>query len=64
MIGVIASEFVLSTDGLGRRVLYYFQDFRLDAMYACIALVLVFQITLVSGIGWFERRAAAQSHRL
>ena len=34
MIGVIASEFVLSANGLGRRVEFNFQSFELGAMYA------------------------------
>jgi NitT/TauT family transport system permease protein len=59
MIGNIASEFVLSTDGIGRRILYYFQDFDLDAMYASIGLVLGFQIVVIGLLGYLERRSAA-----
>ena len=56
MIGVIASEFVLSTNGIGRRILYYFQDFQLEAMYASIFLILIIQVIVISGIGLIERR--------
>jgi NitT/TauT family transport system permease protein len=55
MIGIIASEFVLSTDGMGRRILFYFQDFQLDLMYAAIAIIMVFQIALISSLGLLER---------
>lgn len=59
MIGVIASEFVLSADGMGRRVAFTFESFELGAMYATILLVIVFEIIVIASLGWAERRVAA-----
>lgn len=59
MIGVIASEFVLSTNGLGRRVAFEFQSFELGAMYATILIVVLFEIVVIASLGWAERRVAA-----
>jgi NitT/TauT family transport system permease protein len=59
MIGVIASEFVLSANGLGRRVAFEFQSFELGAMYATILLVILFEIAVIASLSWGERRIAA-----
>ena len=59
MIGVIASEFVLSTNGLGRRVAFNFQSFELGAMYATILLLILFEVAVIAALSWSERRVAA-----
>lgn len=59
MIGVIASEFVLSANGLGRRVAFEFQSFELGAMYATILLLILFEVAVIASLSWAERRVAA-----
>lgn len=58
LIGVVASEFLLSPDGLGRRVSSDFQNFELEAMYATILLLLLFEIAVLTALGTVERRVA------
>ena len=59
MIGVIASEFVLSANGLGRRVAFEFQSFELGAMYATIVLLVLFEVAVIASLSYAERRVAA-----
>jgi NitT/TauT family transport system permease protein len=53
---VIASEFLLSADGLGRRVIFSFESFDLKGMYATVILFLIFLIGIVAGLNAIERR--------
>jgi NitT/TauT family transport system permease protein len=56
LIGVIASEFVLSTRGLGYLVSYSYANFATAAMYSAIIVILVLAILLNSALNRIERR--------
>jgi NitT/TauT family transport system permease protein len=55
LIGVIASEFVLSTQGLGHLVSYNFTNFRTAAMYSAMFLILTLAILLNWALNSIER---------
>lgn len=56
LIGVIASEFVLSTRGLGYLVSYSYVNFATAAMYAAMLLILALAILLNWTLSGIERR--------
>lgn len=56
LIGVIASEFVLSTKGLGYLVAYNYTNFRTPAMYAALLVILLLAILLNAALNRIERR--------
>jgi NitT/TauT family transport system permease protein len=56
LIGVIASEFVLSTQGLGYLVSYNYTNFRTAAMYSAMFLILFIAILLNWALNSIERR--------
>ena len=56
LIGVIASEFVLSTRGLGYLVSYNYTNFRTAAMYSAMFLILFLAILLNWSLNSIERR--------
>ena len=56
LIGVIASEFVLSTSGLGYLVSYNYVNFRTAAMYSAMFLILALAILLNWTLNSIERR--------
>ena len=56
LIGVIASEFVLSTRGLGYLVSYNYTNFRTAAMYSAMFLILFIAILLNWALNSIERR--------
>ena len=59
LIGVIASEFVLSTQGLGYLVSYNYTNFRTAAMYSAMFLILFLAILLNWALNSIERRLYA-----
>lgn len=56
VIGVIASEFILATQGLGWLVSYNYNSFALADMYASILLVVGLAVLVTSAVGLLERR--------
>ncbi|MGH3089218.1 MAG: ABC transporter permease [Rubrobacteraceae bacterium] len=56
LIGVIASEFVLSTKGLGYLVSYNYTNFRTATMYSAMFLILALAILLNWALNSTERR--------
>lgn len=56
LIGVIASEFVLSTRGLGYLVSYNYTNFRTATMYSAMFLILALAILLNWALNRTERR--------
>ncbi len=54
-IGVIGSEFILSTGGLGYRISFAYNNFQSDVMYAVILFVLLVVICLNMGLYAWER---------
>lgn len=56
LIGVVASEFVLSTRGLGYLVSYSYTNFQTATMYAAMFLILALAILLNWALNGVERR--------
>lgn len=56
--GVIGSEFILSSGGLGYRVSFSYNNFQNDVMYALILLVLLVAICINMGLYAWERSLA------
>ncbi|GIW11435.1 MAG: ABC transporter permease [Dehalococcoidia bacterium] len=61
VIAVVASEFVLSTGGMGNRIAFFFNNFRVAEMYAYILLVLSIAIALTSALLVWEQRVRGRS---
>jgi NitT/TauT family transport system permease protein len=55
VIGIIAGEFILSTEGIGRRVALAYNNFDNQTMYALLVLILAFAIAVNAGLGAFEQ---------
>jgi NitT/TauT family transport system permease protein len=55
VIGIIAGEFILSTEGIGRRVALAYNNFDNQTMYALLVLILAFAIALNATLGAFEQ---------
>src|SRR5215472_8357362 len=55
-IGVIGSEFILSSGGLGYRVSFLYNNFQSDLMYALILFVLIMVVAISMGLYAWERR--------
>jgi NitT/TauT family transport system permease protein len=56
VIGVIASEFILATQGLGWLVAFHYNSFELAEMYASIVLVMAVAVAVTSLVTLLERR--------
>src|SRR5258707_2079432 len=54
-IGIIAGEFILSTEGIGRRVALAYNNFDNQTMYALLVLILAFAIILNASLPAFEQ---------
>jgi NitT/TauT family transport system permease protein len=54
-VGVIGSEFILSTGGLGYRISFAYNNFQSDVMYAVILFVLLIVVVLNMGLYAWER---------
>jgi NitT/TauT family transport system permease protein len=63
LIGVIGSEFIMATDGMGYEIAFAYNNFDNATMYPLILLVLVVSIALNSAIGAWERRVLARRGR-
>jgi NitT/TauT family transport system permease protein len=55
VIGIIAGEFILSTEGIGRRVALAYNNFDNPTMYALLVLILGFAIAVNALLGAFEQ---------
>jgi NitT/TauT family transport system permease protein len=55
VIGIIAGEFILSTEGIGRRVALAYNNFDNQTMYALLVLILGFAIAVNAMLGAFEQ---------
>ena len=55
VIGVIAGEFILSTEGVGRRVALAYNNFDNQTMYALLVLILGFAIVVNALLGSLEQ---------
>jgi NitT/TauT family transport system permease protein len=54
-IGVIGSEFILSSGGIGYRISFAYYNFQNDVMYALILLVLTIVVTINMSLYYWER---------
>jgi len=57
VIGVIASEFILATQGLGWLVSYTYNSFALADMYATILLIMTLAVLITAAVSLIERHA-------
>jgi NitT/TauT family transport system permease protein len=55
VIGIIAGEFILSTEGIGRRVALAYNNFDNQTMYGLLLLILAFAIAVNAVLGAFEQ---------
>jgi len=56
LIGIIGSEFVMSTDGMGFEISFAYTNFDNATMYPLIVLILIVSITVNLLVGLWERR--------
>jgi NitT/TauT family transport system permease protein len=54
-IGVIGSEFILSSGGIGYRISFAYYNFQNEVMYALILLVLAIVVTINMSLYYWER---------
>jgi NitT/TauT family transport system permease protein len=62
-IGVIASEFILSGQGIGYAIAYAYNNFDNDTMYGLMLLVILAAVTANSSLDAVDRRLQARSRR-
>jgi NitT/TauT family transport system permease protein len=55
LIGIVGSEFIMSSDGLGFEISFAYNNFTNSVMYPLILLVLVVSITLNLSISYWEK---------
>jgi NitT/TauT family transport system permease protein len=60
LIGIIGSEFVMSTDGMGFEISFAYTNFDNATMYPLIVLILVVSITINLLVGLWEKRILAR----
>jgi NitT/TauT family transport system permease protein len=63
LIGVIGSEFIMATDGMGFEIAFAYNNFDNAVMYPLILLVLIVSIALNTALGAWERRLNARRGR-
>ncbi|MBL8697612.1 MAG: ABC transporter permease subunit [Alphaproteobacteria bacterium] len=56
LIGIIGSEFVMSTDGMGFEISFAYTNFDNATMYPLIVLILIVSVTINLLVGLWERR--------
>lgn len=61
IIGVIATEFILSSRGVGYTIAFAYNNFDLRNMYASVLLVLVFAVLVVGILQYIESRLQSRS---
>lgn len=54
-IGVIGSEFILSSGGIGYQIAFAYYNFQNDVMYALMLLILIIVITINMSLYYWER---------
>ncbi|MDQ0217238.1 ABC transporter permease [Peribacillus cavernae] len=57
IIGVIATEFILSARGLGYTISYAYNNFDINGMYGSVLLVIMIALTVNIVLGFIEARA-------
>lgn len=62
-IGVIASEFILSGQGIGYAIAYAYNNFEMQDMYALMLFVLILVTIINMVLNFFDRRFQARRQR-
>jgi NitT/TauT family transport system permease protein len=60
LIGIIGSEFIMSSDGMGFEISFAYNNFDNATMYPLIVLILLISVTLNFLLSAFERRLLAR----
>jgi NitT/TauT family transport system permease protein len=55
LIGIIGSEFILSSNGIGFEISFAYNNYDNSTMYPLIVLVLVVSITVNMMLAWWEK---------
>jgi NitT/TauT family transport system permease protein len=63
LIGVIASEFILSGQGIGYSIAYAYNNFDNREMYGLMLLVIIVAVTANAGLDAVDRRLQARLRR-
>jgi NitT/TauT family transport system permease protein len=63
LIGVIASEFILSGQGVGYAIAYAYNNFDNRAMYGLMLLVIIAAVTANAGLDAIDRRLQTRTRR-
>ena len=63
LIGVIGSEFIMATEGMGFEIAFAYNNFDNAVMYPLILLILIISISLNTALGAWERRLNARRGR-
>ena len=63
LIGVIGSEFIMATGGMGYEIAFAYNNFDNAVMYPLILLVLLVSIGINAALGAWERRVLARRGR-
>jgi NitT/TauT family transport system permease protein len=56
LIGIIGSEFIMSTDGMGFEISFAYNNFDNATMYPLILLILLISISLNFALGTLEKQ--------
>ena len=62
-IGVIASEFILSGDGLGYAIAYAYNNFENRTMYGLMLLIVIAVSVVNAALNWLDQRLQRQVRR-
>jgi NitT/TauT family transport system permease protein len=60
LIGIIGSEFVMSSDGIGFEISFAYTNFDNATMYPLILLILIVSIAVNLAVGTWEKRLLAR----
>jgi NitT/TauT family transport system permease protein len=60
IIGVVAGEFILSTQGVGKQIANAYNDFDTAAMYGYLLLLLGFAVAINLALQWLENSVRAR----
>lgn len=60
IIGVIATEFILSSRGIGYIIAFSYNSFNIANMYASVLLVIIFAVVVIGSLEYFEAKLHQQ----
>lgn len=56
VIGIVAGEFILATAGIGKRIVFGYQDFDNRTMYGMLLLLLILVMAVNGALSYWEKR--------